>query len=384
MKFFLQFCVAALVAVAACSRIASLDVSLTSTGNTLIQAVLTNTGNIDLNLLNKGTILGDAPVKKVYIFDQNNTAPQFDGVRFNIVTTGNFSADYFTHVKVGQSTTTVFDVAEEYDLSAGGKFTAVAVDTILYAEGESTFLNNTVVPYNSNVVEIDVDGAEAAKIQTVGRKLSSMQKRLVIKDSCDGDLGNKMDAAVDGKGGCTEQAKVAAEAAENGEKLKKYFEKNDEDTKKTVAARLRKVSAECDSENEPIAIYCEDVWGWCYDHVNMWSAAYTLNQDNLISICPGSFNMPSVTEKCHEVDLTGILIHELTHLDRVYNPATDDFAAEWPAAAQLNNMQALMNGDTYRLYAQDIYLKCPGDDVQPPTSTSTSTTTETSKPTAPS
>lgn len=71
--------VAILGAMAACGQptqsksTASLGVKLNSIGNTAMQVVLTNTGGVDLNLLHKGTILGDAPNQKVIMY--SNSAP---------------------------------------------------------------------------------------------------------------------------------------------------------------------------------------------------------------------------------------------------------------------------------------------------------------------
>lgn len=48
------------------------------------------------------------------------------------------------------------------------------------------------------------------------------------------------------------------------------------------------------------------------------------------------------------------MIHELSHLSRVFKPATHDYATEWPKAANLPEDMATENADTYRLYAQGM------------------------------
>lgn len=48
-------------------RAPALDMKLSSQGNTLVKAVITNTGASDVNLLNKGTFLDKAPVEKVTV-----------------------------------------------------------------------------------------------------------------------------------------------------------------------------------------------------------------------------------------------------------------------------------------------------------------------------
>ncbi|KAF9635030.1 putative neutral protease 2 protein [Lasiodiplodia theobromae] len=56
------------------------------------------------------------------------------------------------------------------------------------------------------------------------------------------------------------------------------------------------------------------------------------------------------------------MIHELSHLSRVFNPDTHDYATGWPNAANLPVDMAAENADTYQLYAQAVYLVCPVDD----------------------
>lgn len=48
-------------------RAPALDVKLSAQGNTLVKAVITNTGASDINLLNKGTFLDKAAVEKVTV-----------------------------------------------------------------------------------------------------------------------------------------------------------------------------------------------------------------------------------------------------------------------------------------------------------------------------
>jgi deuterolysin len=46
-------------------------------------------------------------------------------------------------------------------------------------------------------------------------------------------------------------------------------------------------------------------------------------------------------------------IHEMTHIDGLFDPATDDFPGHygWPALSTLPPEQAIMNGDNYGFYA---------------------------------
>lgn len=76
MRLFSQLSIASLVALASSTAIPLerraevpqvLDVKLVSAGNTLLKAVITNTGLQDLNLFNKGTFLDSGAVEKVSV-----------------------------------------------------------------------------------------------------------------------------------------------------------------------------------------------------------------------------------------------------------------------------------------------------------------------------
>jgi amino acid transporter len=76
MRFFSPLSIASLVAVVSSTAIPLekraevprvLDVKLISTGNTLLKAMITNTGSRDLNLFNKGTFLDTGAVEKVTV-----------------------------------------------------------------------------------------------------------------------------------------------------------------------------------------------------------------------------------------------------------------------------------------------------------------------------
>lgn len=80
-------CIAVFVALAACAsntNTASLDLKLKSTGNTAMQAILTNTGGVDLNLLNKATILGNAPSQKVSMYFANSKCVLLTSLRLTL------------------------------------------------------------------------------------------------------------------------------------------------------------------------------------------------------------------------------------------------------------------------------------------------------------
>lgn len=62
---------------------AGLDIQLTSAGNTLVKAVITNKNSIGVALLNKGTILDPAHVEKITV--SGNSKFCFDAIYCNIL-----------------------------------------------------------------------------------------------------------------------------------------------------------------------------------------------------------------------------------------------------------------------------------------------------------
>ncbi|KAK7729452.1 hypothetical protein SLS57_001937 [Botryosphaeria dothidea] len=371
MRFLMHLFAVILVAVAACGQLtqskstASLGVKLNPIGNTAMQVVLTNTGGVDLNLLHKGTILGDAPNQKVIMYSNNDPVP-FRGISFRLVQRGDLGADSFTQVPVGQSVTAEFDAAEQYNLSTGGTFTAIAVGYIPYTQGNSTVLDGKAIPYRSNVIEVNVDGSEAAKIRTASSRLVMA---LEIRDSCEGDFLEKLTTATTGDGGCRDQADAGYEDAKSEKTTdlyKKVFQKDDKTYKKVIRGRLNEIADECDVvEPGPIKFYCEDVWGFCYDLGVEWSAAYTDDGLNQICLCERAYTLPAFTDKCHDVDLAGLLVHELSHLSSIYEPPARDYAIGWEISTDHDLMDATHardNADSYRLYAQAAFLGCPLDD----------------------
>jgi deuterolysin len=73
MRFTSQFAIATMAALVSSTairlerRALALDVKLSAQGNTLVKAVITNTGSSGINLLNKGTFLDNAAVEKVTV-----------------------------------------------------------------------------------------------------------------------------------------------------------------------------------------------------------------------------------------------------------------------------------------------------------------------------
>jgi deuterolysin len=84
-----------------------------------------------------------------------------------------FDEEAFQVIPAGQAVEVSFDAAELHDLANSGAYDFVANGVLSYAAADSTEIAG-VVPYVSNTVTANVDGAEAAK-----SRAAFMNKRTV-------------------------------------------------------------------------------------------------------------------------------------------------------------------------------------------------------------
>lgn len=103
----------------------------------------------------------------------------------------------------------------------------------------------------------------------------------------------------------------------------------------------------CAARSNRASTFCTDQRRLCRsDYIS-----YTLGVD--ITNCDLYWQFPLVNRNCHGVGQATTTIHEMTHVEGLYNPATDDFPGHygWPGLTDLSPQQAIMNGDNYGYYA---------------------------------
>jgi len=360
MRLISQLSIAALVSVASSTAIAltkrasSLDVKLSAEGNTMIKAAITNTGSRALNLLNKGTLLDNAAVEKVRVSSTAGKVP-FLGIRKRVKTT-ELSQDAFTSIEAGQTIEVKVDMATVHDLSTGGSFKVAAYGAVPFAEAGSTALvPGQALTYNSNELEVNVDGAAAAKVERAIPPLESLDKRTVVQSDCTGSQRQNVLSALQY---CNQLANAASSAATSGSasKFQEYFKTTSSSTRRTVAARLSAVAQECSSSTSGATTqYCSDVYNACDSN----TLAYTQPSNDVVVNCPLYFSyLPVISQSCHAQDMATTTLHEYTHAPGVYSPGTEDNAYGYDASIQLSSSQAVLNADTYALYANAIYVGC--------------------------
>lgn len=95
------------------------------------------------------------------------------------------------------------------------------------------------------------------------------------------------------------------------------------------------------------------MYGYCDPNV----LAYTIPSTNEIVNCPIYYSaLPALTRSCHAQDQATTTLHEMTHAPAVYSPGTQDNGYGYAAATALSSARAVLNADSYALYANGKLL----------------------------
>ncbi|KAJ5638715.1 hypothetical protein N7528_001105 [Penicillium herquei] len=326
-------------------KVSGLDVALSQANNTRMKAVVKNIGQEDVTFVHLNFFGDKAPVKKVSVY-QNNTELAFSGINRHFRLQG-ITADSFTTLKAGEAIEDDFDIATTTDLSSGGS-------VLLKSNGLVPLVSNGAVsgylPYHSNDLNIKIDGVKASQ---VAKAIKPLQRR--TKVTCDDQqMKNEL---TDALRKTSSLASVAANAARYGsaDKFREYFKTTDGSVRQTVAARLDAVAREADSSTSgATTYYCTDAYGYCESSV----LAYTIPIRDVIVNCELYYSyLPELTSNCHEQDRATTSLHEFTHAPGVYSPGTQDLGYGYEAATALSSQEAVMNADTYALYANGKFQR---------------------------
>ncbi|KAF5865996.1 hypothetical protein ETB97_001574 [Aspergillus alliaceus] len=304
-----------------------LDVTLSQVNNTRIKAVVKNVGKEEVTFSHLNFFGDAAPVKKVAVFRNE---------------------DALTTLAPGATFEDEFDTASTCDLTKGGSVT-ISSSGIVSTVKNSSF--NGHIPFTSNKLTIDVDAAAAALVTKAVRLLN---RRTMLTDC----LGSRLPTMMTALSNTVSLANAAAEAATSGSasRFLEYFKTNSSEARSTVAARLSAVANEANSTSSGrTSYYCADLFGYCSPNV----LAYTIPSYNIIANCDIYYTaLSALTGSCHAQDQATTSLHEFTHAPGVYSPGTEDYAYGYEAATALNASQALLNADTYALFANAVYLNC--------------------------
>lgn len=337
-----------------------LEVTIVPIGNAVFSANVTNTGSTDLNLFTYGTLFDSSPVEKLNIYSVSDARADsldyvhanripFTGILRTIVRT-NLSAEAFIPLAAGATYETTIDSASVHDFDSD-TYAFVAEGAIPYGPIGTTDFPTVAHSYRSNLVTVPVDGPAARKAK---RELG-LEARANVQADCTGTNLAAMNTAL---ANCAKLAAAAATAAASGSatRFNEYFKTTDATVRATVSARLTAVANECSSANSgSVLYYCIDPQTYCNDNV----AAYTLASSGTVVNCPAYYTaLPALTDVCHNQDEATTTIHEFTHVPAVYSPSTKDNGYGYAAATALTSELAVLNADSYALFANAVLLDC--------------------------
>lgn len=251
------------------------------------------------------------------------------------------TSDALTTLAAGETLHDEFDIAATHDLSRNGSATLQSSGLVpLVKEG----LVSGYMPYRSNILQIEVDAGKASQ---VSKAIKPLNRR--TQETCT-DL-SRQTALNQALNNTASLANAAAQAALSGSasKFTEYFKTTATSTRQVVAARLQAVAKEAQSSSSGATKYfCADVYGYCEPNV----LAYTLPALNVIANCDIYYSyLPALAHHCHGQDQATTSLHEFTHAPGVYSPGTEDFAYGYAASTSLNTSEAVVNADSYALYA---------------------------------
>lgn len=276
----------------------------------------------------------------------------FEGIKRRFKLQG-LTGEALTTLAAGEVLEDEFDIATTSDLSRGGSVTLRSSGLVpLVRDGAVS----GYLPYRSNDLRIEVDAVKASQVV---KAIKPLNRR--TQESCN-DSGRK--AALDkALSNTVSLANAAAQAALSGSasKFSEYFKTTSTSTRQVVAARLQAVAKEAQSARSgATTYYCSDAYGYCETNV----LAYTLPSLNVIANCDIYYSyLPALANSCHDQDQATTTLHEFTHAPGVYSPGTEDLGYGYAAATSLSSSDAVMNADSYALYANGEFSRCSGPSI---------------------
>ncbi|KAI9373489.1 Deuterolysin metalloprotease family-domain-containing protein [Aspergillus egyptiacus] len=322
-----------------------LEVTLSQVNNTQIKAVVKNNGAEEVKFVHLNFFQDSSPVKKVSLF-KDDSELDFTGIKYSLRTSG-LTEDALTTLAPGAELEDFFDIATTSDLSSGGAIKLRSEGSVPLVTGSDI---TGSLPFSSNELEIEVDGAEAAKVHSA---MHALHKRTRIA-SCSGSQGSALQTALRNT---VTVANRAASAASSGHALfNTFFKTTSSSARSSVAARFQAIAREASTTSSgATTYYCQDVYGYCSSNVLAW----TLPAYDIIANCPMYYSyLPAVTSTCWGQDQWSTTLHEFTHAPGVYSPSTQDYAYGYAASTALSSSQALNNADSYTLFASGVYFGC--------------------------
>ncbi|RDA83539.1 hypothetical protein CP532_4476 [Ophiocordyceps camponoti-leonardi (nom. inval.)] len=216
-----------------------LTVTLRRTTNTVMQAAISNRGDSLLRVFKIGSILDtDNLVRRLWVYTHDGKQVPFTGI--------NIPLDWFSlrdsafqMIPPKQTVNVDIDLAETYDLSAGGYYDIIAEGTLLLAEQDSNFISN-MISYRSNLYKGFINGTQASIARSINRA-----KRLMIADNCNPDQTHVIKKSLDNCVALARAGEWGASKDSYAGYMKYFFHSNTPQMRRYVADVFQRLRREC-------------------------------------------------------------------------------------------------------------------------------------------
>jgi deuterolysin len=216
----------------------------------------------------------------------------------------------FESIAAGQSVSTVFNVAELFDLSNGGSFAIKPTGSLKYAKGGNA-LDIGTINYVPHEIVANIDGEQASSVR---RDLHALYDRAAVSDDCPYERYNAAHRSIQN---VHDMAQAAAEAARYGEDrlMDQVFRRSDYEAREIVAETYDKMVQYYSSDEGGIPrIHCADVGNLCSPR----TTAYVLPEKSVVVFCDNWFeDYVEQNPNCERHDQSVIAVHEASHLDEI-------------------------------------------------------------------
>ncbi|KAL1955650.1 hypothetical protein VTO42DRAFT_8195 [Malbranchea cinnamomea] len=344
-----------------------IEVNLEALGNSQVRVTVSNNADHEISVLKMNSFFDESPIQKVNVYRDDDSKEEvlFKGIqpRYDLT---HLTPKNFASLAPGSNITSEFDIADTLDLSPGGNYTISSQGVFLVGRDTNSSSITGVAPYKSNTIKVSIDAASIAN-RTRSRLLSHSFTTLAPRtqldsDSCTGTQeGEALQTALQNT---VSLSLRAARAARYGDqrRFEEYFRTTSESVRQDVSSRFLAIAVEASSSSSSSSspsrssttYFCTDPLGYC----NSNTLAYAIPSRSVIVNCPLYYRLPDLTTRCHGQDQATTTLHELTHAERVYSPHTVDHAYGYEASRALDAEEAVLNADTYALFANALEIGC--------------------------
>ncbi|KAH7254455.1 Deuterolysin metalloprotease family-domain-containing protein [Fusarium solani] len=328
------------------------------------EATIFNHNVESIKVLNYATFLHKwAPIKRAEIFARGKRVaflgivPKMDYTRLK--------RKHFTTIPSGKTISVKFDVAENYDLTAGGEHTIQLLGSLPFAQIKGRHIAG-FIPYQSNKLQFMVNGEAAEGV----RAKYLRERRRIRRENCSGGRVPRMRESLSH---CVQLSLAAQEAALNGPawRMEEAFGFSDGPIRQHVAKIFSDTADKCRTDSTRIQEFCREYYRDCVSNDRILMA-YLREPSLQIGYCDPFFDLPILPKRCYVYDRpdawgwfpsrASTVIQKTVHanLRKSGLPGNMSLDAEpgLPKILALDRNSSLQSPDNYELFATHLKLGC--------------------------